>query len=468
MAPAHSSHQRDDQKILPPGTRNPFTILRIPKSPPIQLTNLSRRYGPLFTFRFPIVGSLVVVLNNHTVIHEALVDNSDAFPNRVTSPLRHKWGIKGRIVYSYKEEHKIIRQFVLDGMKKYYAGKLHEKVAEEARHFCTAVEEKNGKAFDPGFPLTLATGNINAMLNFGRRYEYSDPNLTKFMEAIDYLHVKLIPSALVQKHPGLYDTFLYRKLKESQEFVVNFICDHIREHRATLDPAIPRDLIDMYLMRVDEENSSENPLFVDERGWFTIKDVITSSSLPSAASLQWVIALLCKHQEMQEKIYEELQAAVGNDRLPEFNDLHKMPFTHAFLTEILRYRTVLPVVSREVVRDVIIDGHTIPQGSNVLINYWAAERDPAVWEKPDDFVPERFLSSDGKTLIKQDSTHALGIGHRDCMGKELAMMQMFLFGTTLLQKFHLKFSPHKKPPSMQGITKTVVVVGKFEVCATKR
>lgn len=59
-------------------------------------------------------------------------------------------------------------------------------------------------------------------------------------------------------------------------------------------------------------------------------------------------------------------------------------------------------------------------------------------------------------------------GHRDCMGKQLAMMQMFLFGTILLQKFHLKFSPHKKPPSMRGITETVVVVGKFEVCATKR
>lgn len=103
---------------------------------------------------------------------------------------------------------------------------------------------------------------------------------------------------------------------------------------------------------------------------------------------------------------------MGNDRLPEFNDLHKMPFTQAFLTEILRYRTVLPVVSREVVRDVIIDGYTIPQGSTVLINYWAAERDPAVWEKPEDFVPERFLSSDKKTLIKQDSTHALGIGEK--------------------------------------------------------
>lgn len=112
------------------------------------------------------------------------------------------------------------------------------------------------------------------------------------------------------------------------------------------------------------------------------------------------------------QIYEEVQAAVGIDRLPEFNDLHKMPFTQAFLTEILRYRTVLPVVSREVARDVTINGRTIPQGSTVLINYWAAERDPALWEMPDDFVPERFLSSDGKTLIKQDSTHALGIGKK--------------------------------------------------------
>lgn len=120
------------------------------------------------------------------------------------------------------------------------------------------------------------------------------------MESFDYLHLALKPGNPVQQYPWLYDTFLYRQLKESQEYVKNFIKEEVKSHRATLDPANPRDFIDLYLMRI--KGNDPDDLFNYERAWYTIKDVFSSSSNPSAAGLQWMIALVCRHQDMQERV----------------------------------------------------------------------------------------------------------------------------------------------------------------------
>jgi cytochrome P450 len=35
-------------------------------------------------------------------------------------------------------------------------------------------------------------------------------------------------------------------------------------------------------------------------------------------------------------------------------------------------------------------GYDIPQKTRVFINLWAIQRDPTVWERPEEFLPERF------------------------------------------------------------------------------
>lgn len=119
------------------------------------------------------------------------------------------------------------------------------------------------------------------------------------MESFDYLHLALDPSNPVHQFPWLYDTFWCRKLKESQEFVRDFIRDEIKQHEKDLDPADPKDFIDLYLTRIKQEKGD---LFQSERAWYTIKDVFSSSSNPTACGLQWMIALMCQHQNMQDKV----------------------------------------------------------------------------------------------------------------------------------------------------------------------
>ncbi|PIK52189.1 cytochrome P450 CYP18A1 [Apostichopus japonicus] len=168
------------------------------------------------------------------------------------------------------------------------------------------------------------------------------------------------------------------------------------------------------------------------------------------------------------QVYEEVISVIGDSRLPTFEDMKQMPYTHAFLQEALRFRSAVPFGTREAARDVIVGGYTIPKGSNILVNYWAVERDPDVWNKPEEFRPERFLGADKKTPVDLPHHIPLGVGHRNCLGQTLALMEMFLFSTNLLQKFRLEFSPSDPKPPLRGVSGATVVVENFKLCAKKR
>ena len=60
--------------------------------------------------------------------------------------------------------------------------------------------------------------------------------------------------------------------------------------------------------------------------------------------------------------------------------------------------------------DTHILNHFIPKDTLVLANFWAVHNDPNLWNKPDQFNPNRFLTNDGKELIKTDYLIPFSIG----------------------------------------------------------
>ena len=47
--------------------------------------------------------------------------------------------------------------------------------------------------------------------------------------------------------------------------------------------------------------------------------------------------------ELQEKARDEIDAVVGRERLPTFEDRPRLPFIDAMCKEVLRWRPVLPI-----------------------------------------------------------------------------------------------------------------------------
>ena len=60
------------------------------------------------------------------------------------------------------------------------------------------------------------------------------------------------------------------------------------------------------------------------------------------SSLEWSLISVAYFPNYQKMICDEINQVIGPKRFPDFKDEIRMPFTVAFLNEVLRWKTVLP------------------------------------------------------------------------------------------------------------------------------
>ncbi|RWR98421.1 vitamin D 25-hydroxylase-like protein [Dinothrombium tinctorium] len=143
------------------------------------------------------------------------------------------------------------------------------------------------------------------------------------------------------------------------------------------------------------------------------------------------------YTDVQEKVFEEICSIVGKDRLPCWNDRHYMPYTKAVIKETHRWSSFTPFIFRTARADASILGHFIPKGTNIIANFWAINRDESLWENANEFNPNRFLDADGNEVNKEELI-PFSYGKRSCAGETMARIELFLFFTSILQKYRLE------------------------------
>lgn len=63
-------------------------------------------------------------------------------------------------------------------------------------------------------------------------------------------------------------------------------------------------------------------------------------------------------------------------------------------------------------QDTDINGYFFPKNATVISNIFSAHNDPKVWGDPENFRPERFLSEDGTTFLKNENLIPFSAGRR--------------------------------------------------------
>jgi len=163
-----------------------------------------------------------------------------------------------------------------------------------------------------------------------------------------------------------------------------------------------------------------------------MKDLFGAGTETTSSTTEWAMSLLLNHPEALKKAQAEIGEVVGNSRLITAEDVPRLGYLHCIINETVRMYPAAPLLlPHESSADCKVGGYDVPRGTLLIVNAYAIHRDPAVWEYPAEFRPERFEDgkAEGRLLMP------FGMGRRKCPGETLALRTIGLVLGTLIQCF---------------------------------
>ncbi|XP_067412728.1 cytochrome P450 2A13-like [Emydura macquarii macquarii] len=406
------------------------------------LMKISERYGPVYTIH--LGPRRVVVLCGYQTVKEALLDQAEDFGGR-GEQATFSWLFQGYgVIFSNGERAKQLRRFSITTLRNFGVGKrsIEERILEEAHFLLEALRSTKGLPFDPTYFLSRSVSNVISSVVFGDRFDYEDKEFLSLLYMMtESFHFTC--TAWGQLYEMFSDTMCYLPGPQRAAFkqlvgLEKFIERKVKANLETLDPNSPRDFIDSFLVRMQQEKQNPSSEFYLKNIVMTALNIFFAGTETVSTTLRYGFLILLKYPEIEAKIHEEIDQVIGRNRAPNMEDRIRMPYTDAVIHEFQRFCDIIPMgVARRVTRDTQFQGYTIPKGTEVYPVLGSVHYDPTQFSSPDTFDPRHFLDDNGQ-FKKSEAFVPFCIGKRYCFGEMLARMELFLFLTSILQNFRFQ------------------------------
>lgn len=470
-------HSKNEKKIpgppvLPIVGNLPF----IDKHQYLSFTKMAKQYGDVFQVH--IFFQQLVVINGLETIRQALLKQTDDFAGRPDFYTLVNT-VKGRTIGG--RDHGLLwkrhREIVNNALHSFVSSKtisVEDIVMEEVETLTRILTENLNKAFDPQVEIGLSVANVIAQMLFGEKYERDEQDLIDFVKyAKDFslntggkLTADFFPLLLIFPNKGL----------EKRQFVLDalerLVLKKYYSLRPSYNPEKMRGMFDSLIKAANEVSESEREalgltedLIVEGQP----QEIMGTGLQPIAPLIRWAILYMAAYPEIQAEVHQELDRVIGKKEKVCFEDRINLPFTEAFLLELLRHVPHFPGgIPHSTINDTTINGYFIPKDTPVFINYYSLTQDERYWEQPEVFNPHRFLNETNQ--IRQellDKYYPFGLGKRRCLGEHLSRFELFLFLANLTQKFKFEKVPGAKL-SLEGQAGVHVLPQDFQVIIKSR
>ncbi len=166
--------------------------------------------------------------------------------------------------------------------------------------------------------------------------------------------------------------------------------------------------------------------------------LVIAGSETTGNTIAWACYLLTQHPEIQERLQREvdLVLAAGD---AGYEDLTRLPFTRAVITETLRLYSPVWILPRQAAADVELGGHLLPAGSRILFSPYALNRDPRLHRDPDRFDPDRWATDYTRSDMRA-SFFPFGQGIRNCIGEGFAWTEALLLLSAIAARWQLRLA----------------------------
>ncbi|XP_047472155.1 cytochrome P450 2L1-like [Penaeus chinensis] len=435
---------------LPPGRWGLPAIGFIPltrKSMEEQILDLHKKHGNIVLWR--IGNQLMVFISDYQLGKEAL-SRSD-FANRPDWDMFKLLEEVPLGVGSSNGAHwHANRRFALRQLRDLGMGKskLVAGIQEQALKLVEILKQQANKAAPVPHALKVAVVNVIWQMVAGKMFEMEDEKLIEFDKLLKDLNAATFAVGVRDFFPGLKYLpkylqnilFSMDRIEGFKEKFLNYLDELVIEHKASLDPDNPGDLIDAYLLELKEGSESPDVIRSERDLGLLVLDLFFAGSETTTYTLTFMMQYLAMNPDIQKTMQEEIDQVLPKGILATLEDKPRLPYTEAVLHEILRLSSLLPVgAQHSAVTDTQLGGYYIPKGTIIATSAMSMHSDPRYWEKPEALKPERWLDENGKFTTKKEGFMPFGSGKRACLGESLARMELLIFATAMLQS--LSFAP---------------------------
>ncbi|CAL8148701.1 unnamed protein product [Orchesella dallaii] len=464
----------------PPGLPIIGNLLQLGNVPHKKMMEWSKQYGKIYSMH--LGAEHCIVLNDPKIIKELLNDISTTGRPGNPVSLAVSEGRYG-IVNAEGKPWEAQRRFVLRTLRDFGFAKrsMEGMILEEVSSFLDWMESKQEAPIQCYRLFNTAVVNALWYIVTGEKNEWRGSDADSKSELLRVAD-DFMPSIQACVMSGLFQAPFLRHIipnwsgwNQLQRAVqgINGLCEKvIHRHKANFDPSTPKDFVDEYLIEISkttDPNSSFYGKVGEQNLKINVADLFEGGNETTSTELCWIMLYLSQYPAVQKKLQAEIDKATGSDRLPALSDKNSIPYVEAIIQEVFRSSPLIPLgVPHKMIADNHFQGYLLPEGATVIANSYTCAKDPEIWGDPETFRPERFLSEDGTTVLKHEAVIPFSVGRRVCIGETLARDTLFLFITSIFQRFDILPDPDNPDPDFEPEVGILMVPKLFTFIARKR
>ena len=420
---------------LPPGPRLPAAVQTalLWRNTRFFLDNCRRRFGPTFTVRDLLMGTLVYLTDPDDIKAVFTGDPAVFHAGEANSILAPVLGERSVLVLD-EDEH-------LEQRKRMLPAFHGESVRRYRETIASIVDDEISRwPLDREFPIheRMHAVALEVILRvvIGARDPERLADLRRVLQRVVDLDAVLL---MMWLKPGLGRFGPWRRYNQLLAEADELLYDEIRKRRE--DPDIDRreDVLSM-LIRVADERGT---LASDQDLRDQLVTLLLAGHETTASSLAWAFERLSRNPV----VLDRLVASLADD-----DD----SYLDAVVKETLRTRPVIIDVVRKLKAPVELGGYRLPEGVTVLPAIMLVQEDGGRFPDPYRFEPERFL--DGRDEGSAYGLIPFGGGRRRCVGAAFASLEMKTVLRTVLCR--LRLNTTDAPPERERFKHITLVPAK--------
>lgn len=430
-------------------------------------SDLRRHYGDVYSINLGSKRCLVV--SSVDALREVLVTKATDFADRPDSLRYHAIFKDNRnlsiALCDWSSKQRTRRELCYPVMHPKQGSaeqsRLSTSIETELLYLTAELSRTSGTAIKPRQALLVTTANIFYKFFCAERFSPDDSKFLRIVDLYNAVFHQLFQGFAIDFMPwlkvvqGKQLCLLKEKSMEIYRFTLA-IMDRREKAMASsgigagLDQA--RDLMDVLLLSLNDPSTKGQLDKVDVA--VVIEDLVGGHSV-IANLWVWCLYILSSYPEVQCKIREETRATTSSEkRRPSLLDRSHLCYTEATLYEVIRVVNS-PIIPHVCTNDTTVQGFHVNRGTVVMFNTNDINYSSDLWEKPWDFIPERFLGGNG-CVFKPGHFFPFGTGKRSCMGDGLVRATLVLGMATLLARFELSLAPGQEPARLADFRSKVI------------